>query len=122
MALVHFQKTVTNATSGKSFTVVECGRSVRIGYSGRSLARSTDPKHVTCPKCCSGLNIPVPAAPESANPTAVCACCFRTQKVKPNGTMFKHGYERPGYGYIIGGCPGEEFPPYSLYPTGVAMK
>lgn len=48
------------------------------------------------------------------NPMGICACCFRAQKVKPSGTMFAHGYERPGYGYIEGGCPGSEFPPYEV--------
>lgn len=48
----------------------------------------------------------------SENPMGICPCCFRAQKVKPSGTMFVHGYERPGYGYIIGGCPGDMFKPY----------
>lgn len=51
---------------------------------------------------------------DSKNPMGVCACCFNAQKVKPDGTMFQHGYERPGYGYIIGGCPGSMFKPYSM--------
>ena len=113
MALVHFEKTVTR-NDGRTFKIVECGRQIRVGYSGRTIDRTTTPAHVTCPKCCAGLGTTPPPEPEALNPTAVCACCFRAQKVKPTGTMFKHGYQRPGYGYIIGGCPGEDFLPYCL--------
>jgi hypothetical protein len=50
----------------------------------------------------------------SGNPMGICACCFRAQKVRPNGLMFNHGFTRPGWGYIVGGCPGAEFKPYSV--------
>ena len=62
----------------------------------------------------SDANKKVAKSNEDGNLTGICACCFRAQKVKPTGTMFKHGYERPGYGYVVGGCPGDEFPPYSV--------
>lgn len=54
------------------------------------------------------------------NPIGQCACCFRVQKVKPDGTMFKHGFKRPGDGNIYGECDGSQFPPYRL-PKG-ALK
>ena len=54
------------------------------------------------------------AESKDGNPVGICACCFRAQKVMPSGTMYNHGYLRPGYGYIVGGCPGSEFPPYSV--------
>jgi hypothetical protein len=62
----------------------------------------------------SDANKKVAKQGDSKNPMGICACCFNAQKVQPNGKMFKHGYERPGYGYIIGGCPGSEFLPYSM--------
>ena len=62
----------------------------------------------------SEANKKVAKAKAEGNPVGICACCFRAQKVKPSGTMFNHGYERPGVGYIIGGCPGVNFPPYSV--------
>ena len=51
---------------------------------------------------------------DGKNAMGICACCFRAQKVKPDGLMFQHGYERPGYGYIVGGCPGSMFKPYAM--------
>jgi hypothetical protein len=54
------------------------------------------------------------AMSDDKNPMGICACCFRAQKVKPTGTMFAHGYERPGFGYIVGGCPGDMFKPYEV--------
>lgn len=50
----------------------------------------------------------------SGNLMGICACCFRAQKVRPNGLMFNHGFSRPGWGYIVGGCPGADFKPYSV--------
>ncbi len=51
----------------------------------------------------------------------ICACCFGQFKVEPrNNTYFmvNHGYERPGHGYLIGGCRGTEFPPYEYSTDG----
>lgn len=62
----------------------------------------------------SEANKKLAKAKADGNPVGICACCFRAQKVQPSGTMFNHGYERPGVGYIIGGCPGSRFPPYSV--------
>lgn len=54
------------------------------------------------------------AESDDTNPIGICACCFRPQRVKPSGTMYNHGYRRPGFGFILGGCPGEQFPPYAV--------
>ena len=40
-----------------------------------------------------------------------CQACFLVQKL-PNGKISLHGYERPGYGYIIGDCEGSYRLPY----------
>lgn len=49
-----------------------------------------------------------------------CACCFGMFKLTKTETklMVLHGYKRPGYGYIIGNCPGVEFQPYELSCEG----
>lgn len=62
----------------------------------------------------SEANKKLAKAKAEGNIAGICACCFKTQMVKPTGTMYKHGYQRPGWGYIIGGCPGEMFKPYSV--------
>lgn len=54
---------------------------------------------------------------DAKNPIGQCACCFRVQKVKPDGTMFKHGFKRPGDGEIYNECEGFLFKPYRL-PKG----
>jgi hypothetical protein len=54
---------------------------------------------------------------DAKNPVGQCACCFRVQKVKPDGTMFKHGFQRPGDGEIYNECEGYRFKPYRL-PKG----
>lgn len=114
MALVHY---VAPENNQNSKMVAACNKRYRQGaYIGGQFFQNTDDKtKVSCPKCAKALGIE-PAADlskVSKNPEAICACCFRAQKVKPDGNMFKHGYQRPGYGYIIGGCPGENFPPYA---------
>ncbi len=81
---------------------------------------TTDKAQVTCKACAKKLGI-TPAAEVVVAPknhSATCACCFNNQKVKPTGTMFKHGYTRPGYGYILGGCPGDMFAPYEVSVEG----
>ena len=49
-----------------------------------------------------------------------CAVCDRLQKLSRTDakTMVLHGYERPGYGYIIGNCLGYDFKPYEISPEG----
>jgi hypothetical protein len=54
------------------------------------------------------------AESKDGNPIGICACCFRAQKVQPSGTMYAHGYRRPGWGFVVGGCPGADFPPYAV--------
>lgn len=80
---------------------------------------TTDKAAVTCKACAKKLGVtPAVTVENSKNQTKTCACCFRAQKVKPTGTMFKHGYTRPGYGYIEGGCPGDSFAPYEVSVEG----
>lgn len=81
-------------------------------------ATSTDKADVDCTRCAKKFGFEPKAKVESKNPVKTCACCFNDQKVKPNGKMFKHGYERPGYGYILGGCPGDMYAPYQVSVEG----
>ena len=81
-------------------------------------ATSTDKDEVDCTRCAKKYGFEPKTKPESKNPNKTCACCFRDQKVKPVGSMFKHGYERPGYGYVVGGCPGDRFQPYEVSVEG----
>lgn len=50
-----------------------------------------------------------------------CACCFGTfvldRRFEPP-RMVLHGYERPGFGYILGRCSGIDFSPYELSAEG----
>jgi len=78
---------------------------------------TTDKEKVTCLRCAKILGITPAAKPESKNVKGTCACCFSQQKTqttaaKSSGTMFHHGYQRPGNGYIEGACPGHDFLPY----------
>jgi hypothetical protein len=80
-----------------------------------------DMTKVNCLRCAKELGITPAAKVESSkNKSGTCACCFSGQKTKSNSTkkMFNHGYTRPGYGYIIGGCPGTGFLPYELSVEG----
>jgi len=42
-----------------------------------------------------------------------CGVCGKTQKI-PNGMLSYHGYNRPGYGYIEGECPGSRHAPWEV--------
>lgn len=83
---------------------------------------TTDGNKVSCKACAKALGIaPAPVAvPVSKNLDGTCACCFSVQKTRTEGSgqMFKHGYTRPGYGYIVGGCPGDRFLPYEQSDAG----
>lgn len=61
----------------------------------------------------------------NAGKVGVCPVCERLQKLSWNRkskdghpTMVLHGYERPGYGYIVGDCFGVGYPPWELSPEG----
>lgn len=49
-----------------------------------------------------------------------CQACLRDIAAKPQSrskgtiSIVKHGYERPGYGYLVGECPGTGHPPFEL--------
>ena len=44
-------------------------------------------------------------------PREECQVCAKTQSVR-NGTLVNHGYTRPGWGWIVGGCPGVHHRPF----------
>ncbi len=47
----------------------------------------------------------------SSLPKDECQVCAKTQSVR-NGTLVNHGYTRPGWGWIVGGCPGVHHRPF----------
>ena len=53
-------------------------------------------------------------APKRApvRPRHECQVCERTQAVAVGGTMVNHGYRRPGWGAIVGNCPGVGHQPF----------
>jgi hypothetical protein len=73
-------------------------------------ATVTDQSQVTCKRCCKLLGIQ-PAVVVAANPSGTCQCCFGHYKVV-RGITSLHGYERPGNGYIVGACNGQQALPY----------
>lgn len=50
--------------------------------------------------------------------SGLCSCCFRLQKLDANGNLVHHGYERPGYGYIVGDCYGVGLKPLEVSCDG----
>jgi len=50
--------------------------------------------------------------------TGSCPCCFGLYKLDSEGKMVHHGYERPGYGYIVGDCFGVGYLPFEISPEG----
>lgn len=47
-----------------------------------------------------------------------CSCCFRGIAVQ-GGTMARHGYRRPGYGWQTASCPGVRFKPLEVSNEGL---
>jgi len=42
-----------------------------------------------------------------------CQICGRSQKLR-GGKLVPHGYTRPGWGHVVGNCPGAGYAPYEL--------
>lgn len=65
-----------------------------------------------------GMEPHEPGAIRTRDNTGTCGACFRNIKLVANSnghpTMALHGYNRPGYGYVIGRCFGGAHPPYEL--------
>lgn len=50
---------------------------------------------------------------ETKNPMGTCQICQRAVCLMPGtGTLFLHGYQRPGYGFVVGECEGARYLPY----------
>jgi hypothetical protein len=65
--------------------------------------------------------------PQSNYGAGTCPACFVLYKLRPGGKeklkVVLHGYNRPGYGYTVGSCPGTDFPPYEFSTEGtIAYK
>lgn len=43
---------------------------------------------------------------------AECQICGGSYAVTASGNIHRHGFKRPGFGYITGGCPGAGHKPY----------
>lgn len=111
--LTHLRKTTTN-TASKTFERGSCGkrRSFRNSY-----IQLTDNKaEVDCVKCAKAEGFEPKALKQSKHRTGTCQCCFHNQKVSKGGgkLMSLHGYQRPGIGYILGECQGQEQQPYEV--------
>lgn len=61
-------------------------------------------------------HIPGMAADRTINNTGTCGACDGNVKRDARGRMVHHGYTRPGYGYIVGDCPGVGQLPHELSP------
>lgn len=81
----------------------------------RMFKGTKDQKKVDCKRCAKIGGYEPAAKPEPVNPTGTCQCCFGDFKALPKKGEYRialHGYQRPGYGYIIGRCMGENHLPF----------
>lgn len=65
-----------------------------------------------------GEHIPGNPVNRSIQNTGTCGACESNVKRDGRGRMVHHGYERPGYGYIVGDCVGVGLLPFELSPEG----
>jgi len=61
--------------------------------------------------------------PRTRDNTGTCSCCFANHKLrllagKTVPQMVLHGYQRPGWGYVVGQCFGLKYPPFELSCEG----
>ena len=47
-------------------------------------------------------------------PRAECQICERHQALK-GGKLYHHGFNRPGWGFLVGGCPGSQAAPFPAF-------
>jgi len=45
-------------------------------------------------------------------PRSECQLCTKEQALTGNGRLGNHGYSRPGWGFIVGNCPGVGYKPF----------
>lgn len=60
-----------------------------------------------------------PADPRTLENTGTCGCCGGNYKLR-DGRLVLHGYERPGYGYVLGSCFGVGYEPHEVSPKCAA--
>lgn len=53
--------------------------------------------------------------PQTLN-AGTCGVCGRLMRINKHGRIVNHGFTRPGYGYLIGGCFGVGYRPYNKSP------
>lgn len=108
----HYLTTFTNS-AGKVFQRASCGK--RSSFR-RHLTYTSNKAEVDCEKCAAAVGFEPKAKKQSKFRTGTCQCCFNSQKVsKADGKLMSlHGYERPGNGYILGECRGQEQQPYEV--------
>jgi hypothetical protein len=72
-----------------------------------------------------GMEEHVPSAKRSRDNTGTCGACFRNiklvRKSEDNTVMALHGYNRPGFGYVVGKCWGGDHEPYELGCSATKM-
>jgi len=63
-------------------------------------------------------HIPGASVSRSLQHTGTCGACEGNVKRDARGRMVHHGYQRPGFGYIVGDCLGVGTVPWELSPEG----
>ena len=67
-----------------------------------------------------GKEIHVPAAQRSRENTGTCPACWGNYKLN-EGRLVLHGYQRPGWGHVVGSCDAEKYPPAETSDSGFKM-
>lgn len=67
-----------------------------------------------------GKEIHVPAAARTRENTGTCPACWGNYKLN-DGRLVLHGYQRPGWGHVVGSCDAEKYPPAETSDSGFKM-
>jgi len=67
-----------------------------------------------------GKEVHVPAAARTRENTGTCPACWGNYKLN-EGRLVLHGYQRPGWGHVVGSCDAEKYPPAETSDSGFKM-
>lgn len=67
-----------------------------------------------------GKEVHVPAAARTRENTGTCPACWGNYKLN-DGRLVLHGYQRPGWGHVVGSCDAEKYPPAETSDSGFKM-
>ncbi len=67
-----------------------------------------------------GKEVHVPAAFRTRENTGTCPACWGNYKLN-EGRLVLHGYQRPGWGHVVGSCDAEKYPPAETSDSGFVM-